>query len=77
MSSSTDNSADDTVDVILVGGPNDLPTAARNQRVPRDGQKVKVHHRGGYEHFEREDAGSRQGPAPVVFRWTTRTRVAE
>ncbi len=76
MNSSPDTTSNDTIDVILVGGPDDLPTTARSQRVPRDGQKVKIHHRGGYEHFERVE-GARQVSTPVVYRWTARTRIAE
>ncbi|GAA2703980.1 DUF5988 family protein [Micromonospora olivasterospora] len=32
-------------------------------------RRVRVRHHGGYEHFERDPAGSAAG-APVVFRWT-------
>jgi Family of unknown function (DUF5988) len=36
-------------------------------------------HRGGYEHFTRDaDAPPAAGAsAPAVYRWTTRTRIAE
>jgi hypothetical protein len=57
------------VDVVLEGGPNDLPAEARKRRVPAGDQKVKVEHCGGYEHFERSGAG--------VYRWTARTKIAE
>ncbi|MCW3845025.1 DUF5988 family protein [Micromonospora yasonensis] len=77
MTSSPENVVENLIEAILVGGPNDLPATVRSQRLPPDGQKVKIHHRGGYEHFERESAGSTSSPDPVVFRWTTRTRVAE
>jgi hypothetical protein len=36
---------------------------------------VKVEHYGGHEHFERDDRTA--GQNPVVYRWTTRTRIAE
>ncbi|MFG2052912.1 DUF5988 family protein [Micromonospora sp. NPDC048930] len=76
MTSSPENIAESMIEAVLVGGPSDLPATVRTQRLPRDGQKVKIHHRGGYEHFEREGAAA-PSPDPVVFRWTTRTRVAE
>ncbi|MFD0689612.1 DUF5988 family protein [Actinomadura fibrosa] len=64
-------------DVVLVGGPVDLPEAARRTRA-RDGETVKILHRGGYEHFERdEQSGGPDPDAPRVFRWTMRTRIAE
>lgn len=77
MTSSPENVAVSMIEAVLVGGPNDLPATIRTQRLPRDGQKVKIHHRGGYEHFERDTTSSTPSPDPVVFRWTTRTRVAE
>ncbi|NES17169.1 MULTISPECIES: DUF5988 family protein [Micromonospora] len=77
MTSSPENVVENTIEAVLVGGPSDLPATARSQRLPSDGQKVKIHHRGGYEHFERESAGAVASRDPVVFRWTTRTRVAE
>ncbi|SBT43446.1 DUF5988 family protein [Micromonospora narathiwatensis] len=77
MTSSSENVIENMIEAVLVGGPNDLPVTARTQRLPRDGQKVKIHHRGGYEHFERDGGSSATSPSPVVFRWTTRTRVAE
>lgn len=77
MTSSPENLVENMIQAVLVGGPSDLPATVRSQRLPPDGQKVKVHHRGGYEHFERETAAVAGSPDPVVFRWTTRTRVAE
>lgn len=71
----------DLVAAVLEGGPTDLPAAARTGRVPAGDRKVKVVHRGGYEHFERMDGDPVPGPAPeagpVVFRWKTRTKMAE
>jgi hypothetical protein len=60
------------VEVILVGGPADLPENLRTQRVRRTDDKLKVPYQGGYEHFERS-----AGDDPSTLRWTTRTRVAE
>jgi Family of unknown function (DUF5988) len=62
---------------ILEGGPVDFPDELRTQRVATDAAKIKVMHRGGCEHFERQDTGQKAAPAPVVFRWTMRTRIAE
>lgn len=67
------------IDAVLEGGPTTFPAHLRSHRVSPTEQKVKIAHYGGYEHFERgPDTGDpppRSGP--VVFRWTTRTRVAE
>ncbi|MEV0901804.1 DUF5988 family protein [Actinoplanes sp. NPDC049802] len=65
------------VDVVLEGGPDNLPTELRTVKVDPADEKVKVPHHGGYEHFERAaDADSGNG-GPVAFRWTMRTRIAE
>lgn len=67
----------DAVDAVLVGGPDDLPAAVRRTRV-RDGDTIKVVHRGGYEHFDCDERPQDQErPGPRVFRWTMRTRIAE
>jgi hypothetical protein len=63
---------------VLVGGPASIPKALRTQTVNPLEQKIKIPHYGGYEHFERtgkldENTSSRQ----IVFRWTTRTEMAE
>jgi alkaline phosphatase len=63
------------IDVVLIGGPDDLPEPARRTRASADEAKIKVLHRGGYEHFERADSLDENGEP--VFRWTMRTRVAE
>ncbi|GIJ26732.1 hypothetical protein Vqi01_18940 [Micromonospora qiuiae] len=64
--------------VRLVGGPSDLPDDDRFRLTSVDAYKVKVEHRGGYEHFERTDE---RYPHPdsevIVYRWVTRTRIAE
>jgi uncharacterized protein DUF5988 len=67
-----------SVQAVLDGGPASIPAALRIQEVSPLAEKVKLPHWGGYEHFERagshvEDAAGR----PVVFRWTTRTEMAE
>jgi hypothetical protein len=64
--------------VRLEGGPSDLPEELRARLTSDEEYKVKVCHRGGYEHFERTDERHAlpDGEA-VVYRWTTRTRIAE
>lgn len=69
-----------TVPAILEGGPTDLPEDLRTRRVVRTDRKVKIPHRGGYEHFElvpRHDGEDADDHAPAVFRWTMRTKIAE
>ncbi|MDG4785104.1 DUF5988 family protein [Micromonospora sp. WMMD1102] len=65
-------------DVILIGGPSDLPEARRNCRVEGGTAKVKIGHLGGHEHFERtEERLSSSTGLARVYRWCMRTRVAE
>jgi hypothetical protein len=59
-----------------VGGPGDFPTAARTQRVAPGSGKIKIMHRGGYEHFE-PDADEAAESGQVIYRWTGRTNMAE
>lgn len=63
-----------SVDVILVGGPVDIPRESRLCRVEPSDDKVKLGHGSGYEHFERTDDTEAERR---VFRWTTRTYIAE
>ena len=65
------------VEVVLVGGPLDLPVAHRYRRAGRTDTKIKIGHRAGYEHFERVDDTDAGSALPLVFTWTTRTRIAE
>lgn len=65
--------ADGYVDIVLEGGPVTLPAGERNRRGQVDEDRIKVPYYGGHEHFERVDRHQR----PVVYRWITRTRVAE
>ena len=67
----------DEVEVVLVGGPLDLPVAHRYRRAGRTDTKIKVCHRAGYEHFERVDEADTGSSPPVIFTWTTRTMIAE
>lgn len=64
------------VRAVLHGGPADIPEPMRVRRVCADEQKIKLPWLGGYEHFER-DAAAQAPLGAVVFRWTTRTRIAE
>jgi hypothetical protein len=71
----------DVVSVVLEGGPPDLPSTWRTQSVAGGEEKIKIMHRGGYEHFERDGDVARADRADrgarVIFRWTMRTRIAE
>jgi hypothetical protein len=78
--------AGEAIDVVLVGGPPDLPLAQRVRQVAQLVDKIKVEHRGGYEHFVRREGTGRDGasssathrPNPwVVYEWDSRTRIAE
>jgi hypothetical protein len=64
--------------VWLVDGPSDLSDDERSRLTSVGAHKVKVQHRGGYEHFERTDE---RYPNPdsevVIYRWVARTRIAE
>lgn len=67
-----------SIQAVLEGGPATIPDTSRIQVVSPFDEKVKLPHYGGYEHFERtvslvEDTSCRQ----IVFRWTTRTELAE
>ncbi|GAA0570584.1 DUF5988 family protein [Actinomadura livida] len=74
-----DNAArSNPIDVVLVGGPDDLPVTARRMRAPAADETIKIPHRGGYEHFERERRLGRPDDRETpVFRWTMRTKIAE
>jgi Family of unknown function (DUF5988) len=66
------------VTAVLEGGPSDLPVASRSRRITGTPDKIKIEHLGGHEHFERTDeAVHTQSGEEVVYRWTTRTWVAE
>jgi len=67
--------------IQLEGGPSDFPTSQRTRRVlgrTAGDEKIKVEYYGGHEHFERVDALSGEDDSQViVYRWTTRTEIAE
>ncbi|WP_211343296.1 DUF5988 family protein [Actinomadura pelletieri] len=66
------------MDILLTGGPADIPETVRMRREVITDRKIKIRHRAGYEHFEKSDTESRDGdPGPVVFRWIMRTSIAE
>jgi hypothetical protein len=68
----------DVVTAVLEGGPLDFPEAARKCLARLDDATIKIQHMGGHEHFQRVGAGAPADHAgPVVYRWTTRTRIAE
>jgi hypothetical protein len=64
---------------LLEGGPADLPTDRREQPVEVGDSKIKLPYYGGYEHFERTGEHSRgsDGQPRLVYRWVTRTEIAE
>lgn len=66
------------VKVTLSGGPAELATADRSAPVADPGHTLKIHHRGGYEHFV-HDGESRtiDGRYIAVFHWKHRTKIAE
>ncbi|MFC4053587.1 MULTISPECIES: DUF5988 family protein [Actinomadura] len=66
-----------TVEAALVGGPADIPESTRRCRADAGARTIKLAHRGGYEHFELVDAADAAADGPAVFRWTTRTKIAE
>ncbi|MEU1806419.1 DUF5988 family protein [Streptomyces sp. NPDC019937] len=61
------------IEVVLEGGPEDLPRAHRTGRSSLAARKLKIQHRNGYEHFELVDGDL----VPAVFRWIMRTKIAE
>jgi Family of unknown function (DUF5988) len=65
-------------DVILVGGPADLPATTRNRRLSHlDETKIKIPRLGGYECFELVQDADGGTAALRVFQWTMRTKIAE
>lgn len=72
--------------VVIQGGPPGVAHEA-DAAVFGGGDRVKVPHLGGYEHYERvavagdghvTDVGHKAGrPSPLVYRWMYRTAVAE
>jgi Family of unknown function (DUF5988) len=64
-----------TIDAILEGGPDELPRAIQATQSAVAEKKLKIPHRNGYEHFEL--VAESTAIAPVLFRWTMRTKIAE
>jgi hypothetical protein len=69
--------AADIVEVVLEGGPSDLPADLRALCTSVTALKIKVRYGRGYEHFERVAALPDGDALRVVFRWSGRTRMAE
>jgi hypothetical protein len=66
------------VDIVLEGGPRDIPDAVRLRRAESAQYDIKVQHHGGYEHFARTSERSfMPGEPRVIYRWVYRTRIAE
>ena len=68
--SETDLTSSTVLRVMLEGGPADLPREDAQSWIQADDERIKVPYRGGYEHFQRTDVSH-------VYRWVTRTKVAE
>jgi Family of unknown function (DUF5988) len=67
--------SEDTIEITLSGGPAEIGHTRRASAAELVERKIKVQHRGGYEHFE--FAAGPAGTAPVTFTWTMRTKIAE
>jgi hypothetical protein len=67
------------LDAILEGGPADILVSERLRTVDAEESKIKLPHRGGYEHFDRtsERLIGSDGTPRNVYRWVMRTQVAE
>jgi hypothetical protein len=66
-----------TINAVLEGGPADFPDELRlTQTHPAD-TRIKIVHRGGYEHFEIAGPVVDAGNDTLLFTWTARTRIAE
>ncbi|MCQ8827762.1 DUF5988 family protein [Streptomyces malaysiensis] len=63
------------IEVVLEGGPEDLPRAFRTGRSTLISKKLKIQHRNGYEHFELVNDST--DITTAIFRWTMRTKIAE
>jgi hypothetical protein len=55
------------IKAVLEGCPDDLAS----------GQKIKILHNGGYEHFERIELPEFGPEQQATFRWVMRTKIAE
>ncbi|MCX5065750.1 DUF5988 family protein [Micromonospora lupini] len=64
------------VDVLLEGGPMDVPREQRIVLSEDTRLKIKIPLLGGTEHFE-VVGDPAADVSPRVYRWTTRTRIAE
>lgn len=66
----------DPVDVLLVGGPEDIPPIHRLSDPTET--HLRIERLGGYEHYEPTGGGQDfDGRLLPVFQWTYRTRFAE
>jgi hypothetical protein len=68
----------DLIDVIFEGGPDGAAGRARVDRASAARGTIKIQRHGGYEHFERVGGQTDpDGGGTPVFRWTSRTAIAE
>nr|BAQ21959.1 hypothetical protein [Streptomyces versipellis] len=79
MHRTVSESADSKIfEIVLVGGPEEIPEEERFRRAAVLPEKVKIMYYGGYEHFVCEDPESAAGAeGPLVFKWVMRTEIAE
>lgn len=70
--------AQNVIQVILEGGPENIPEASRLQTVSPLEEKIKLPHYGGYEHFERAGRPDKNpSGGRLTYRWVMRTETAE
>jgi hypothetical protein len=64
---------------LLEGGPAEIPVDRREHPVGVADGKIKLAYYGGYEHFERTDeySGGHDGQRRPIYRWVSRTEIAE
>ncbi len=67
--------SNDTVEIVLSGGPAEISRRIRASARELLERKIKIPHRDGYEHFE--FAAQLSSAAPITFNWTMRTKIAE
>lgn len=63
------------IQVLLMGGPPSIPEESRRQLVSPTAERIKLPHRGGYEHFLRD--GKSALDEPLMYYWQGRTEIAE
>jgi hypothetical protein len=68
----------DPQEIILEGGPIDIPSQWTSPAVESLRERVKIERLNGYDHFERTEDFRKVGDVDLpVFRWAYRTQIAE